>query len=106
LTGTCLYGSVKVTINDNDLFIKRRGHLCHCVNCRRVRGSHTACNLLIGEEKVEIEDQQGIPTEFIDTATRSGTPLEKFFYSRCDSLIKSVTTIYPGKVVLKMGMCL
>lgn len=79
LSGTCLCGSIKVTINDNELFTKRRGHLCHCANCRKVAGSYVASNLLIEEEKVTIEDSKGTMKEYIDKETLSGNSLSRFF---------------------------
>ncbi|BCS20187.1 GFA family protein [Aspergillus puulaauensis] len=104
LSGTCLCGSVKVTIHDRDLFTKRRGHICHCANCRKVSGSFAASNFIIEEDKVEIEDQENTLTKFLDTQTMSGTPLERYFCSRCGNPIKSVTPLLSPKVVLKMGL--
>jgi hypothetical protein len=83
LVGTCLCGSVKVTIHDCGLFTKRRGHICHCANCRKVSGSFAASNLIIEEAKVEIEDQRRTLTKFVDNKTGSGTPLDRYFCSRC-----------------------
>lgn len=51
MSGTCLCGSITVTINDSELFTKKRGHLCHCANCRKVAGSYVASNLLIEQRK-------------------------------------------------------
>jgi hypothetical protein len=83
IAGTCLCGSILVTINDPDLFTRRRGHLCHCANCRKVAGSYVAANLVIEEEKVRIEDRQGTLKKFVDTQTGSGTPLDRFFCGVC-----------------------
>ncbi|GAB7347434.1 hypothetical protein MBLNU459_g4353t1 [Dothideomycetes sp. NU459] len=104
LTGTCLCGSIQVTINDNELFTRRRGHLCHCANCRKVAGSYVASNLVIEEDKVKIEDRNGTLKEFIDKDTGSGNALSRFFCGTCGNPIKSVTPLYAGKVVIKMGM--
>lgn len=75
ISGHCLCGSIHVTIRDKELFTKRRGHLCHCANCRKVAGSFVASNLLIEEDKVTIEDRDGTLKEFVDTQTMSGEPL-------------------------------
>lgn len=83
ITGSCLCGSVKVTIHDRELFTKRRGHLCHCANCRKVSGSFVASNLLIEEAKIEIEDVHGTLTKFVDTQTGGGTSLDRYFCSHC-----------------------
>ncbi|KAF2217896.1 hypothetical protein CERZMDRAFT_30995 [Cercospora zeae-maydis SCOH1-5] len=104
LVGTCLCGSVTVTINDNELFTKRRGHLCYCANCRKVAGSCVASNLLIEQEKVSIEDKDGTLNTYEDYATLSGNPVYRTFCSKDGNPIKSETQLYPGKVVLKMGI--
>lgn len=79
LVGTCLCGSVTVTITDNELFTKRRGHLCHCANCRKVAGSYVASNLLIEQEKVSIEDKDGTLKTYEDYATLSGNAVHRTF---------------------------
>ncbi|KAH8650995.1 Mss4-like protein [Xylariales sp. PMI_506] len=83
LQGHCLCGSVHVTINDTELFTRQRGHICHCSNCRKISGSYASINLIIEEEKVQIEDRDGTLTKFIDRETMSGNPLERWFCSRC-----------------------
>lgn len=81
LVGTCLCGSVTVTITDSDLFTKKRGHLCHCANCRKVAGSFVASNLLIEQEKVSIEDKNGTLKTYEDYETLSGNPVYRTFCS-------------------------
>jgi len=83
LNGSCLCGSINVTIDDPELFTKRRGHLCHCANCRKVAGSYVAANLIIEEEKVKIEDRNGTLKEYKDYETGSGNPVGRFFCSTC-----------------------
>lgn len=83
LRGSCLCGSVEVVIHDTELFTKRRGHICHCVNCRKVSGSYAASNFVLEEEKVEIADHEGTLTKFVDTQTGSGQSLDRYFCSRC-----------------------
>lgn len=81
MTGSCLCGNIKITISDSELFTRRRGHICYCVNCRQSSGSFGASNLLIEDAKVKIEDANGIMKEFIDTKTGSGRPVSRFFCS-------------------------
>lgn len=81
LIGSCLCGSVVVTINDNELFTKKRGHLCHCANCRKVAGSFVASNLLIEQEKVNIEDKNGTLKTYEDKETLSGGSVFRTFCS-------------------------
>ncbi|KAI9819923.1 MAG: hypothetical protein M1827_006493 [Pycnora praestabilis] len=42
--------------------------------------------------------------EFKDEKTGSGTPMGRFFCGTCGCPIKSVTSAYPGKSVVKLGM--
>ncbi|KXT15433.1 hypothetical protein AC579_10613 [Pseudocercospora musae] len=113
LVGSCLCGSITVTINDSELFTKKRGHLCHCANCRKVAGSYVASNLLIEAEKVHVEDRDGTLKVYEDYETLSGNAVYRSFcgkdgksvaHATAMSPVKSETALYPGKVVLKMGM--
>ncbi|KAH7118325.1 Mss4-like protein [Dactylonectria macrodidyma] len=104
LTGTCLCGSIQVTITDSELWAKRRGHLCQCANCRKVAGSYVASNLNIEEDKVHILDKEKTLKKFLDLETGSGKPLGHYFCSTCGCPVKSVTPLYPGRVIVKMGM--
>lgn len=83
LSGQCLCGSIKVTIRDRELFTRRRGHLCHCANCRKVAGSYVASNLVIEEDKVDIEDRKGTLKKYVDSETGSGKPLDRYFCGTC-----------------------
>ncbi|KAI7239722.1 hypothetical protein KC330_g1782 [Hortaea werneckii] len=104
LSGSCLCGSITVTIHDQELFTRPRGHLCHCSNCRKVAGSYVASNLLIEAKKVIIDDKNGTLKCYEDKATLSGNPVYRFFCSTNGNPVKSETAAYPGKVVLKMGI--
>lgn len=81
MSGTCLCGSITVTINDSELFTKKRGHLCHCANCRKVAGSYVASNLLIEQEKVTVQDRDGTLKVYEDKETLSGNPVYRSFCS-------------------------
>ncbi|KAI1353964.1 Mss4-like protein [Xylaria sp. FL0043] len=104
LQGTCLCGSISVTIHDPELFTRRRGHLCHCSNCRKVAGSFVSSNLIIESDKVEIQDSAGTLKTYDDYNTLSGNPVFRSFCSVDGNPIKSETPLYPGKVILKMGI--
>ena len=82
ITGTCLCGSIAVTISGN-IFDAPNGHLCHCSNCRKVAGSMVSSNLMIEEERVNVVDQHNMLREYIDQQTGSGTPLSRFFCGTC-----------------------
>lgn len=79
MSGSCLCGSITVTLKEKGLFDKPRGHLCHCANCRKVAGSYVASNLLIDAANVEIEDRDGTLTSYEDRETLSGNPVYRYF---------------------------
>jgi hypothetical protein len=83
MSGHCLCGSIHVTIKDPDLFSRRRGHLCHCANCRKIAGSYVAANLVIEEDKVTIEDRDGTLKYFDDYETGSGKAVRRSFCGTC-----------------------
>lgn len=83
MEGTCLCGAVTVKVKDDNLFgSQRRGHLCHCANCRKVAGGLYGANLLIETEKVEITGKENL-TRFDDPDTSSGTPVQRYFCKTC-----------------------
>nr|POE49516.1 hypothetical protein CFP56_50433 [Quercus suber] len=104
LKGSCLCGSITVTLNEKGLFDQPRGHLCHCANCRKVAGSYVASNLLMDEDKVQIEDRDGTLKVYEDYETLSGNKVDRYFCAKDGNPVKSQTKLYPGKVVVKMGM--
>lgn len=79
MTGSCLCGSIQVTIKTADLFEKPRGHLCSCANCRKVAGSYIASNMLLPAEEVEIKDRDGTLKYYDDKATGSGNSVFRYF---------------------------
>lgn len=81
MSGSCLCGSITVTIKDSELFTKPRGHLCHCANCRKIAGSYVASNLLIETDKVHVEDKNGTLKTYEDKATLSGNSVFRKFCS-------------------------
>ena len=81
MTGSCLCGSIQVTISAKDLFSKPRGHLCSCANCRKVAGSYIASNMLLDESEVKIEDRNGTLKYYDDKATGSGNSVFRYFCS-------------------------
>ncbi|KAF2654989.1 hypothetical protein K491DRAFT_693281 [Lophiostoma macrostomum CBS 122681] len=128
MTGTCLCGAVKVTIHDPNLFTNpspnpnpdsdpnpnsdptsdpapaRRGHLCHCANCRKISGSFVSANLLLPEEDATVSDPGGSVRVYEDFATGSGKPVRRAFCGGCGCPILSRPEMLPGKIILKMGI--
>jgi len=105
ISGSCLCGSIKVTISDDELFTKQRGHICNCKNCRKSNGTVLgATNLLIEKDKVTIEDINKTLKEYMDVDTGSGNPTSRFFCSKCGSPIKSDPKAFADKVVVRLGL--
>jgi Glutathione-dependent formaldehyde-activating enzyme len=83
MEGHCLCGAINVKVNDSNLFsTQRRGHLCHCRNCRRVAGGIFGTNLAIEASKVEITGIEHMK-EYIDLDTTSGKPMRRCFCEHC-----------------------
>jgi hypothetical protein len=83
MEGQCLCGAVKVKVTDDNLFgSQRRGHLCHCSQCRKVAGGLFGANLIIETEKVEISGEENL-TKYDDPETLSGTPMSRYFCKTC-----------------------
>jgi len=97
--------AVQVKVTDDNLFGgQRRGHLCHCANCRKVAGGMFGTNLLIEEEKVHFPKGKSNMKKYDDPDTMSGTPVGRYFCQTCGVPIMSVTPMYKGKIVLKLGI--
>ena len=133
LSGSCLCGAITVTINDNELFTRPRGHLCHCANCRKVGGTFAQANLKIEKEKVKIDDPKGVMKVYDDVGGLSGKHVHRHFCSvdgkyvlpliathlqlhsrnhsllhdtneAIDSPICSIADSAPGFIILKLGI--
>ena len=39
MEGTCNCGAVTVKVTDSELFTRRRGHTCRCLNCKKTASS-------------------------------------------------------------------
>ena len=62
-----------------------------------------AHNLTIENERVEIWGEGNL-NRYDDPETTSGTPVARYFCKTCGTPIKSVTPIYEGKTVVKLGI--
>ncbi|KAI9715501.1 MAG: hypothetical protein M1828_000808 [Chrysothrix sp. TS-e1954] len=105
MDGTCNCGAVHVRVSDDELFSKRRGHICHCTNCQKTASSSFATNLIIETSKVTITGDENL-TLYEDGNSRSGRTVKRYFCRRCGNPIKSETepASQAGKVILKTGI--
>ncbi|KAI7778504.1 hypothetical protein LA080_002108 [Diaporthe eres] len=105
MEGECLCKAVKVRVKDDELFSgRRRGHICHCANCRKVAGGIFGANLLIEESKVEFPNGKDGLKVYVDSDTLSGTPLNRCFCGTCGCPIFSQTPLYKDMIILKLGI--
>jgi hypothetical protein len=93
MEGRCMCGSISVKVNDTELFSgSRRGHLCHCNNCRRVAGGIFGANLAIEADKVEIDGLENL-AEYLDRDTTSGTPMARCFCKHCGTYVVECSAV-------------
>jgi hypothetical protein len=76
LQGTCLCGAVHVSVKSE----KPTLFFCHCKNCHKVAGSLFTHNMIVKNDEVNITGDLGV---YIDSATDSGKPLQRFFCKNC-----------------------
>ena len=87
MTGSCLCRSITVTVTQNDLFTKPNGHICHCMNCRKITGASSAALLMLPSKNVTLSDPKQYLKTYMDNDTGSGNPLPRSFCSNCGSTI-------------------
>lgn len=92
MTGSCLCGSIKITLTQPGLFDKPIGHTCHCANCRKFTGSSIATILMVPRENVTVSDPKGYLKQFVDSDTGSGDSLKRGFCSNCGSSVGEFLT--------------
>ncbi|KAL4925068.1 uncharacterized protein BDV17DRAFT_191785 [Aspergillus undulatus] len=100
ITGTCLCGSIQVTLNDSYLLSKRHA------NGRKISesSSSVAANLSIEESKTHIDDRHRTLNKYADLDTMSGRQVDRYFCSSCGCPILSMTALLPGRVIINMGI--
>lgn len=87
MTGSCLCGSITVTVTQKDLFTPPNGHICHCINCRKITGASSAALLMLPSGNVTLSDPKEYLKTYMDHDTASGNPLPRSFCSNCGSTI-------------------
>jgi hypothetical protein len=81
LAGHCNCGAIKVTILDQGLD-GAHPSFCHCTNCRRQSGATGSYVMLVDDANFKLE---GIPKDYLDMKTDSGTPMHRYFCGDCGS---------------------
>ena len=95
-SGSCLCGEITYQIPEKSMMEA----VCHCKNCQKQAGS--AFSTLAGIKKSDFK-LIGEPKLFVDKATDSGAPVERYFCGNCGSPIYSALPSQPDVIYLKTG---
>ena len=97
LTGGCLCGAVRYTINAAVTGLRA----CHCINCQKASGTGGTVNAVVPSDSFKIT--KGATKRYDDSATHSGRTLSRHFCADCGSPIYSHRNPNPGFVVVRAG---
>ncbi len=97
LTGGCLCGAIRYTINAAVSGLRA----CHCLNCQKSSGTGGTVNAVVPTGSFTIT--KGTPKRYHDSATQSGRTLSRHFCGDCGSPIYSQRNPDPGFVVVRAG---
>jgi hypothetical protein len=95
-SGRCLCGKISYDFPNAPTMTG----VCHCKNCQRQAGS--AFSTLAGVPKAEF-NMTGEPMLYLDSATKSGNQVERYFCGHCGSPIYSLIPSQPETLFLKTG---
>jgi hypothetical protein len=96
LTGSCLCGEVRYTINVPVTELRA----CHCTHCQKASGAGGSVNAMVPSSAFKIT--QGTPRRFSVTAD-SGRTLHRHFCGNCGSPIYSQRATTPETVSIRVG---
>jgi hypothetical protein len=97
LTGGCLCGAVRYTVNAPITELRA----CHCKNCQKSSGGAGTVNAVVPSDQFKIT--QGETKHYDDSATQSGRTLSRHFCGSCGSPVYSHRNPNPGFVVVRAG---
>ena len=96
LTGGCLCGAIRYTVNQPVTQLRA----CHCTHCQKSSGAAGTVNAVLRSTAFQIT--KGTPRRF-DAKADSGRTLHRFFCGDCGSPIYSQRETNPGMVVVRAG---
>jgi hypothetical protein len=92
LTGGCLCGAVRYTVNADFIFSGK----CYCEDCRKMSGTGHGSVFAVPEASVQMT---GKLTEY-KKAGGSGQPITRRFCPVCGSRIAAMANVMPGVLML------
>ena len=96
LTGSCLCGAIRYTIDAPVTELR----VCHCKHCQKASGAGGSVNAALPSSAFRIT--QGTPKRF-DAKAASGRTLHRYFCGDCGSAIYSQRATTPENVVVRAG---
>ena len=93
--GSCLCGSITFELSAEPTGLT----YCHCVSCRKARGTAFAVNAAIDRADVSLEDSAATLREF-----ESSPGKMRAFCSRCGSPVFAYSTARPDVLRMRMGL--
>lgn len=100
LSGSCLCGAIRYTINAPLGSSPMELRACHCTHCQKTSGAGGSVNLPIPSDTFKIT--QGTPKRYAGKAD-SGRTLYRFFCADCGTPIYSQRETNPAMVTLRAG---
>ncbi|GHJ83777.1 hypothetical protein NliqN6_0179 [Naganishia liquefaciens] len=94
--GQCLCGAIKLTIHED----QDKQIACHCTDCQRLAGGAYTTNVVVDDDKSEIEGE----TKSYRSKAASGKEVEHVFCPNCGSTIANRSPSYAGKTCFKTAL--
>jgi hypothetical protein len=84
LTGHCNCTAIIITIEYTSAGEPELSSIyCHCTTCKRQSAAFGTCFVIVDDEKVKIDDPQGVQRTWVDTLTDSGVKMDRQFCGVC-----------------------
>jgi hypothetical protein len=96
LTGSCLCGAIRYTVNVPVTELRA----CHCTHCQKSSGASGTVNAIIPSSAFKLT--QGTPKRY-DAKADSGRTLYRYFCGDCGSPMYSQRATAPERVVVRAG---
>ncbi|KAI1125176.1 glutathione-dependent formaldehyde-activating, GFA [Nemania abortiva] len=100
-TGSCLCGSVKVSIQGMPVYT----NLCHCTSCQKFSGAIFGSLVAFKTSEVSFsESEPSIMKTYEDTSPESGRIVKRLFCGRCGSSLCGIRSGFEDISILAIGI--
>ncbi|KDQ52656.1 hypothetical protein JAAARDRAFT_138214 [Jaapia argillacea MUCL 33604] len=97
--GSCLCGKVQYELTGSPF----RFTICHCENCHKATGSAFMTNAFFRADQVRFVSDSNEIRAYSDSATLSGSTLNRSFCGTCGSPIMLSNAKYPNLAIMPAG---